>query len=169
MEWNKRNLDIHHGIYIDIFPYDNLPNNSEERVKFQKKCDKLYRFYVIRGIPDRDMSPQRTMRWLFLAVIRRIMHLIVTPMSMDFVKKIVDRNFMKYNNINTEYLTCLAYGKPYTFVRSDMFPLREVKFENIYFKIAGNYDAYLKELYVDYMKLPPEDQRKGHMPFRLVY
>ncbi len=34
MEWNKRNLDMHHGIYIDIFPYDNVPDDIKERNEY---------------------------------------------------------------------------------------------------------------------------------------
>ncbi|WP_312700201.1 LicD family protein [Sedimentibacter sp.] len=169
MEWNKRNLDMHQGIYIDIFPYDNLPDNVDERIKFQKKCCKLYRFYTIRSTMDRDVKPQKTAKWLLVALIRRMIHFIVKPIPINLVKEIVDRSFMKYNNVYTEYFTCLAYGKSYIFNKNDFFPLKEAKFEDDFFRIAGNYDAYLKELYGDYMKLPPEDQRKGHMPFKLNY
>lgn len=169
MEWNKRNLDIHHGIYIDIFPYDNLPNNYIERVKFQKKCDNLYKFYLIRSTPDRDLSPQKTIKWIVMAIIRRILHLLTKPIPFSFVKRILDKNFTKYNKNNTEYFTCLAYGKPYTFRKQDFFPLKEIQFENRMFFIAQNHDSYLEELYGDYMKLPEENQRQGHIPFKLEY
>ncbi|MBR5885622.1 MAG: LicD family protein, partial [Alistipes sp.] len=31
-----KDMDIHHGIFVDIFPYDRIPNN--------KHCEKLHRF-----------------------------------------------------------------------------------------------------------------------------
>lgn len=167
MEWNKRNIDMHQGIYIDIFPYDNLPNNYQERVKFQNKCDKLYRFHIIRSTPDRDVMPQKTVKWFVLAAIRRLVHYISKIIPFSLLVKLIDISFTKYNDEDTDYLTCLAYGKPYTFKKSDMFPLKEIIFESEKFKIANNIDSYLKELYGEYMKLPPENERTGHLPYKL--
>jgi lipopolysaccharide cholinephosphotransferase len=38
----------------------------------------------------------------------------------------------------------------------------EVPFEGINARIPKDYDTYLKCLYGDYMKLPPEEKRIGH-------
>lgn len=38
----------------------------------------------------------------------------------------------------------------------------KIEFEGHYFYAPQKYDAYLTELYGDYMKLPPEDQRTTH-------
>lgn len=45
---------------------------------------------------------------------------------------------------------------------SHIFPLTELEFEGHSFMAPGNYDAYLKALFGDYMKLPPESERGGH-------
>lgn len=42
----------------------------------------------------------------------------------------------------------------------------EVKFCNIDFKIPKYYDAYLTNLYGDYMKIPPADKREVHGAYR---
>lgn len=45
----------------------------------------------------------------------------------------------------------------------DIFPLKEIEFEETMFYCPGNFDAILKELYGDtYMDLPPKDQRVWH-------
>lgn len=42
-------------------------------------------------------------------------------------------------------------------------PLTRYKFENASFYGIADYDNYLTEIYHDYMKLPPEDQRRTHL------
>ncbi|MDO4949955.1 MAG: LicD family protein [Bacteroidales bacterium] len=45
---------------------------------------------------------------------------------------------------------------------SDIFPCRELEFENHLFYAPANPDAYLRKQFGDYMTLPPESERKGH-------
>lgn len=49
--------------------------------------------------------------------------------------------------------------------QDSIFPLGEIQFEEITFQAPNNPDAYLKDLYKNYMQLPPEDKRKGHAAF----
>lgn len=44
----------------------------------------------------------------------------------------------------------------------NVFPLSEMNFEGHSFKVPGNTDAYLRDLFGDYSKLPSEEQRGGH-------
>jgi lipopolysaccharide cholinephosphotransferase len=60
-------------------------------------------------------------------------------------------------------LLILSFGTNWYSERhtGDIFPLQEIKFENHYFFAPHNTDKYLKYLYGDYMKLPPEEKRLG--------
>lgn len=49
--------------------------------------------------------------------------------------------------------------RPY-YTRDDIFPLKEIKFEGVSLYSPYNTDKYLSVLYGEYMKLPPEYQRK---------
>ena len=51
--------------------------------------------------------------------------------------------------------------------RDSIFPVKEIDFEGEKFLGPANPDAYLTDLYRDYMQLPPEDKRKGHAVFYL--
>ena len=46
--------------------------------------------------------------------------------------------------------------------KSDVFPLRDIIFENHRFLAPHNYDAVLKDYYGDYMQLPDESELNGH-------
>ena len=46
-----------------------------------------------------------------------------------------------------------------------IFPTRRIRFEDAEFNAPANPDAYLTDLFHDYMKLPPENKRGGHAVF----
>ena len=48
------------------------------------------------------------------------------------------------------------------FPREVYMPAREALFEGITVLIPNDYDSYLRNLYKDYMQLPPEEDRKDH-------
>lgn len=51
----------------------------------------------------------------------------------------------------------------------DLFPLVELPFEDIKIKVPKNYDKILRELYGDYMLLPPKGKRQNHYPYLLQF
>ena len=46
--------------------------------------------------------------------------------------------------------------------------LRKIEFEGELFRAPANPDAYLRNIYGNYMQLPPEDKRKGHAVFYIT-
>lgn len=69
----------------------------------------------------------------------------------------------------TEYLSNTLDNNGYGIMhRTDsVFPLGEIGFEGRTFRAPADPDAYLTDLYRDYMELPPEDKRGGHAVFYL--
>ena len=51
----------------------------------------------------------------------------------------------------------------------DIFPLKKVPFENTEINIPNNNDKFLKKVYGDYMKIPPENERVNHMPLIIQF
>ena len=50
-------------------------------------------------------------------------------------------------------------------MRTTIFPLGTIPFEGHPSRPPADADTYLRDLFRDYMQLPPEDQRKGHAVF----
>lgn len=46
---------------------------------------------------------------------------------------------------------------------SDIFPLNKIYFEGVKFPVPYNFDAYLRKIYGDYMRLPNLEEVKTHI------
>lgn len=57
----------------------------------------------------------------------------------------------------------------WTATSEEVFPLRQISFENISVKTAYKFDDMLQRGFGDYMQLPPEEDRKNHYPSRLEF
>ena len=53
--------------------------------------------------------------------------------------------------------------------KEEVFPLKEIAFEDLTVSIPRQYDAILRRGYGDYMQLPAEDNRKNHHPSKLDF
>lgn len=73
--------------------------------------------------------------------------------------------FCKKGEYTSNTLNNNGYGIMH---RTDsIFPTRRIAFEGRDFSAPARPDAYLTDLYRDYMRLPPEDKRGGHAVFYL--
>ncbi len=166
---NHSNRRMHHGVYVDIFPYDEVPDDEAENLRHFEQCQKLILRFVHRQ--SRDVSrPPHTAGERLIALLRIGVYLgsrLCFPRE-KLLKKL-DRTVTAYNGTGQQGLACLNFPKrkcEYA-LRKDLFPLAEAQFEGIPVKIPGNYDAYLTTHYGDYRKLPPEQDRLGHRPYEV--
>lgn len=164
VEYRLRKLPIHKGIFIDIFPYDFLPE-GDQTWKHIKACADLYKKFQFRLIPDRTLRPDGSLSWYPKALMRRMTHWAHRYISPQKIVEQMEQEFTKYPE--SHLVTCHSWGGTYLFDLSDIFPLSEIEFEGHSFSAAGNIHNFLTELYGDYMTLPPESERVGHRPYRL--
>ena len=76
----------------------------------------------------------------------------------------------KYNGTNQSAIACVYSPKRnWDYIPKDkIYPLKDLKFEDISVKIVNDYDYYLRNLYGDYMEFPPENERFGHKPWKVT-
>lgn len=170
MEYCNRNIDMHHGIYIDVFPFDIVPDDDIEYEKMFRKFQSLIRIFSLRQIPDITMKPNNYAQKI-KSYIRKLAHLCAKTIPLSFLKNKLYIIATKYNNSNYNTYCCLNFPKYKTeFIKKeDLYPLEMHKFENDYFPIPKNWDIYLKTHYGDYMKLPKESDRVGHRPYKVCF
>lgn len=146
--------EIHHGVYIDIFPIDNIPNNRFKRML------QYYSFHFFRtGLMSKYMMIEaRTGKKKIAAKILKILY---APFSLKYLYK-------KANAIASKYMDdpqndVMSFYSPYrlkdVFQRNNWETMIDGVFEGQKILIPKNYDLILTQIYGDYMKLPPEDQR----------
>ena len=169
MEWNTRKNDMHHGIYIDIFPYDNVPDDKKQREQYLKKCRLIYRLFSLRAISERYHQVLNSPKQIAQVVIRKILHCALKIIPIMTIENKMNTLFKKYNTTQTGYLTCHPYSDAYVFKRETLFPVSTIKFENHEFPAPNKIEEYLTEMYGDYLQLPPEAERVGHNPYKVHY
>lgn len=161
IENSTKNLNINHGIFIDVFPLDGYKPEQKIRNLIKKEKYRLYSMQIDKKYYTDHKSKS------FKGKIGRIISDII------YGRKSIHQLLMKKEKIAKKYkydesnFICpffdpvkepLALVFPKTYFEDGI--LR--KFEDIEVIIPKNYDAFLKQHYGDYMKLPPEKDRMPH-------
>lgn len=142
-----------HGIILDVFPLDDckpeeIGKDMQEILVHAKRCSQ----YLKRNDTD-IMTPDHFASWK--------KYMTDNPMQ---EWKAVQDIAMKDMNSNTEYY-CMKVvvipGSTYnTPLKKSWFLYpKKVKFEGVEVQVPGDYDAFLKATYGDYLKFPPLEKR----------
>lgn len=149
-------LNMHQGVWIDIFPYDKLPDNLNERKKNFKKFFILKNLYIIKcgyKVPeDKDNLLNR--------IIYYIAKFLLLFVPIDFIINKIDYTMRKYNQTDVKEVYLYGCLSMKNNIPCDMLDdLIEVDFETEKAKVFKNYDYYLRRVYGNYMELPPIENR----------
>ena len=152
-----------YGVFVDIFPIDGVPNSKIKRL-IQFKSLKILRILLQISFHEEQIS-KSTIKGAIKDVIGKFTQLI----GFKKLNKIINRIMKKYEYTNSEYVT-LQYSGIST--KLNRYYKKEILdnvsrriFENKYFWALDNYDRYLKDLYGDYMKLPPKEEQTSNHEF----
>ena len=152
------------GVWMDVFPLDGLPENPLLRKLqvFRVKLNKaLYKFtqidYVTTNRTNRPFSERFLIRFAQLTHIGRLM-------DADRRLKKLDRALQRYDYDTSDYAWNFSgcYGKREIVPHIQLGGSRTAEFEGMQVSIPEAAEDYLTSIYGDYMKLPPEDQRRSH-------
>ena len=168
IEYCHRNIKCHHGVFIDVFPFDELPASVQEQKKQYDTVQKLARYYVYRQTPDISEKPTN-MKLVIKQIVRRIIHYLLLIKSVDSMYAKLTEEMIKYNDCNSGIYGCLFYPKfKAGCMTKDMVTnLKKIKFENMEANVPADIEKYLESQYGDYMTLPPVEERVGHRPYKV--
>ena len=151
------------GICIDIFDFENMPDGEKKRKSFVRKmfCIRKTLYSALGRTNEKSL-------------IMRAWYSILYCIPSSFVHRLKNSITSNYNNKESENVLCMMWpvkNFPYGFPRSLFSNYVDLEFEGMKAMAIQGYDDYLTMKYGEYMKLPPENQRKGVMnavEYRLI-
>lgn len=149
------------GIFVDIFPFDAVPENNFLKLKHEKIN------YALIKLLQQKTGIRANKKWRFgKKVVFFILNTVSKVFSRDFLVKKLQSNMIRYNEIsNPSKLVNLSgvYGYKKETVNAKCFDeYISSKYETTNLMISRQYDEYLRSVFGDYMKLPPVEKRKTH-------
>lgn len=167
IEYGYHKLDIEQGIYVDIYPIDNLPEDDKLYHKQFKKYQRLVKIYAWRQCPylsDESSS--------FKTEIKRILKLCVSGILKLIPQKHlihkIDKTATRYDKLQTNRTGNLGFPKPVNYFYN-ILPFENGELNGVSIKLPGGWDQHLISRYGNYMELPPEEERLGHKPYLLDF
>jgi lipopolysaccharide cholinephosphotransferase len=157
VEKSSQSVNMHNGIYIDIFPFDNI-SKSIIRKKIQALNTYVLKRILLTKVGYKLWSNNGSLKKVIYTFIKVLSMLI--PLSKQ--KRLLCNQIQKYNNRETKEVVAFggAYGyRKETIQRKWVTNLTTIKFEGEDLSCSLYYQDYLTYFYGDYLTPPPEKQR----------
>lgn len=139
-------------VWVDIFPMYSIDDDDQEALR---KVNQAMDYY------------EKT--WNFLGnnstnVLKKFYHRLMNDWMLKYYMDKINKIMFEHPYGSTKRIRFApVVERTLVPAGNDHFDNRiKIEFEGHYFYAPQKYDEYLTELYGDYMKLPPEDQRTTH-------
>lgn len=154
---DQEDLDIPHGITIDVFPLDGCPNSKVKR-SIQMFWALIYSLYFAQVVPKNHGGMVKNIGKFLLWIVpnRKLRYKI---------GRFAEGKMSKYKICDCDYITELCAGPYYMKNKypKSIFSERIYKnFEDYSMPLPKGYDEYLRMAFGDYMKLPLENEQFPH-------
>lgn len=157
-EYTSQHWNIHHGVYLDVFPIDGAPDDPKERNRFFKTLNHLtYR------LCDMWVSQRKGFK-LFLAKGYHTLksgRFFFLPCRKAAKKKIKYIEDHPYKDSKKVFIGFYGPGMK-LYDRTDYQSPSYLEFEGRMFPCPTDWKHNLETVFGDYMQLPPENEREGH-------
>ena len=144
-------LTINQGIFIDIFPMDNLIDDKKLLEEQSKESKYLYDKYLEKSKYNFRFKLGNTIKNKILRTLLPL-YKIQRP---NLVLKEREKVCQRYNNIQTKYVGLLSFqfdNRVHDIKREDLNHIIEMNFEFLKIPNTANYDEALRWKFGDYMK-----------------
>ena len=151
---HSADLDINHGLMIDVVPLDGVPKSKLKKA-LQMIDSMIYCCFNFQRLPEHKGKLTYYATKLALGVFR-------SPKIRYKLWSSAEKRLSKYGTENCD--TVASFGEGATIMRMH-FPKKwflnpaYLEFEGHSFLCPEDYDQYLKITFGDYMQLPPEEEQ----------
>ena len=155
-----------YGVYIDVFPVDNVPDGMSERIIFYRKKSVLNILFNLKTVRvDKGRS--------FLKNLVLLMsHMLLSFVSRQYLAHRMSEMAIKFQGEKTSFMGIVAPAdsRIEEVIPSCFFDeYIELPFEDVLVMSIKEFDKYLTAAYGDYMLLPPVEKRVSHHIFKAYW
>lgn len=157
VEQNSSENAARKAIYIDIFPFDCVPENPAKQKQHNRRTYFLKRLFLAKQGYRVYREGETVKKYIYLLL--RFLSLFASKTA---IYHALEKEIQRYNGEETEKIVNIggAYGYwKESLVRRWFAEATELKFEDITLSAPALYTDYLEYFYGDYMTPPPEDKR----------
>lgn len=154
-----------YGVCVDIFPLDGLGNSQDEALKLLHKS--LFKRSLLKAANWKSFFKSKTRKW-YVEPVRFVFFVLsrfVNPQKLIYKIEKIYRD-IPYESSKKVGVVCGLYDDKEIMDCTIFEKFTYAVFENEEFTIPERYDAFLTNLYGDYMELPPPEKRVTHHTFK---
>lgn len=150
----QEHMPYEQGVFIDVFPLDNVPDN-----------------YILRSMQNLECFCVRKILWSKVGKVaernfwKRQVYKVLDKIPEQEVFRYYHRLIHRSNRHKTRMVRILMFPTPnneYGYYRNWYENSVDTVFEGVTFQGIKDYDSYLSFKFGEYMKLPPVEKRKVH-------
>lgn len=156
IEHSIKNTNTHKGIFVDVFPYDEIPDDKRKIKKLARNVLWLGKMYKFR-LGYLPTTPNERLQHITSKVICFLSNFF--PKS--YLRKKLYNQEIQFNGGHHKWVALVssAYNLRDYFEKECLENFVVTDFEDSQFPIPELYDTMLRRIYGDYMKLPPLEKR----------
>lgn len=155
IEERIKDLNFNKEINLDIFPFDTVNGSSYQDIKIRAILIRIIRdsIYIKKHVNKLSDCHHKILTKLFLGLSVKRLYKIQKWLMVK------DKN--KNNSKVVNFLSTYLIEKEYTDLET-LLPVKKGEFEGLEFNIPNKPEVYLKNLYGNYMELPPLEKQVAH-------
>lgn len=168
VEESAKNAKYPQGIFLDIFPFDNAPQDEIIREKYVRNVWLRSKFLIIKHTPFPVLPFRKGIKVKLCHAVTATIWFILNLfcISHKFLYNKLYKFATKYNKEDTGYYyySCSSSRQGTVYSKEDFYPLKKIKFEDIDLDFPQNIEKALTRVYGDFMTPPPPEKRVNHCP-----
>lgn len=174
VEMPFKNVKCELGIFLDVYPYDNL-HDDKFLYNMQVWTSWFWsKILILRLLPDPVIHTVDGFKASLVKGICKLAHGVLAGLHISprWIYNRSKKASVKYNHIRTRRLGFPGDTDPNwnTMEKEKVFPVSYWQFEDVQLAFPGDMKAMLHNFYGDtYMELPPVEKRKTHFPYILDF
>lgn len=153
---------IEAGVYVDVFPVDGFPDDSASIRRALRE-----RSLCLRWISYKHLSLFRRERAFWKTLILWGIRLPLALFTNRFFIRVFRRLVMRHGFEGNPFVACMTwgYGARECMPAEAFSKIVDVDFEGEKFKALAGWETYLRNLYGNFMQLPPPEKRVSNHSF----